>query len=690
MSISKKSILLCVLAYIALITSLLSLNTMSKYTSQVNKKFTLNVIAPSYTVTFHSNNGLDEETTQTFKIGETKRLDLNTFTNGGLSFSGWNTSQNGSGTRYGDNELVTDLASNPSEIVHLYAQWSDGVAIANGVSYDSLQKAIDKVTTDGVLTTVILLKNVSEEITTYTGQNIEFDLGNYTISNVPNTTKPTIENAATLHIKNGTITTDGAKTAAINNRNKGVLYITGGRIITTGKRQAVYNDDATITISDNAYLESSGIDRAAFQNTATGTATILGGTIISTANSAVNNLGNLTIGTKNNDPDSNILIRGNTYGVTSTPTYSYYDGIIYGKTKALNDDKKVTDKEEDYFVVHHTESIDGVNYDKVTLDKGYVVTFNPNKGNVSETSRNVVDGDEIGTLPSPYRPEYRFIGWYTEPDGGIKVESDYIVDHTQTLYAHWTVLKTEVAQIGDVKYDALVDAIAAVPNSTPTTVKLLKNVSTFISIKDSKNITLDLNGNKISSFSNDSIIENYGNLTILNGNIGTTGAFTGINQNSGNLTLNGVNITCSGTKQALFVRGGTVIIDNGSYLESSTSGQSKEGANLTRGTIHLLSGGVVNVRNATIVGTQGNAISNEGTITIGLKDGIIDNTSITIIGKIDGVENTSVFNFYDGIIKGENDVIVGSITEIEDNSHIVDGTEVIDGVTYMTKYLELD
>ena len=678
-----------------LIILLLSINlvsfTFGKYTSTLNKKVILNINSTTYTVIFHSNNGQDLETSQTFTIGESGRLTPNTFTNGGLSFAGWNTSIDGSGTRYGDNELVTDLTSNPNEVVHLYAQWSDGVAMVNGTPYDTLQKAINAVTTDGVLTTVILLQSVNETITTYTGQNIEFDLGNNTISNISeDSNTPTIENAATLRIKNGTITTNSKSAGAVNNRNQGVLYMTGGRIITTGKRQAIYNDNATVTISDNAYLESAGSDRAAFQNTGSGTATILGGTIISTGNSAVNNAGNFTIGVKNDDPDSNIVIRGKTYGVTSSNNFKYYDGVIYGKTKALNDDNKANNKEEGYLMVHSKESIDGVNYDKVVLKRGYVVTFNPNKGTVSETSRNVGDGETIGTLPTPTRVEYRFDGWYTELNGGIRITSDTIITSNVTYYAHWSPLKTEVAQIGTVKYDTLQDAFSSITTSTPTTITLLKNVNTVITIGASKNITLDLNGNTIGSAATiNAIFENKGNFTLLNGNISTNSDITGVN-NSGTLLLNGVNITCNGSKQAVFVRAGTVTIDGNSNLSSNSSGTSAEGTAMTRGTLHLLADTTVYIKSATITGNMTNAISNEGTIVLGDKDGVIDTSSITIQGKTNGIENVGTVNFYDGIIKGINQSITSAFNEIEDYSHEVDDTEVISGDTYQTKYLELD
>ena len=68
------------------------------------------------------------------------------------------------------------------------------------------------------------------------------------------------------------------------------------------------------------------------------------------------------------------------------------------------------------------------------------VTFNPNGGNVSPTTKTVTIGSSYGTLPTPTRTGYKFDGWYTKSSGGTKVTSSTTVttasDHT--LYAHWT------------------------------------------------------------------------------------------------------------------------------------------------------------------------------------------------------------------------------------------------------------
>ena len=70
------------------------------------------------------------------------------------------------------------------------------------------------------------------------------------------------------------------------------------------------------------------------------------------------------------------------------------------------------------------------------------VTFDPNGGTLAEAdkTRSLTTGEPYGTLPVPSYEGYDFAGWYTEQNGGTKIESDTTVTvfGTQTLYAHWT------------------------------------------------------------------------------------------------------------------------------------------------------------------------------------------------------------------------------------------------------------
>ncbi|MFR5868837.1 MAG: InlB B-repeat-containing protein [Acutalibacteraceae bacterium] len=72
------------------------------------------------------------------------------------------------------------------------------------------------------------------------------------------------------------------------------------------------------------------------------------------------------------------------------------------------------------------------------------VTFDANGGTLTagEETKNVKQGSTYGTLPVPKRTGYRFDGWFTEKDGGAKVEETTTVTSREnhTLYAHWTFI----------------------------------------------------------------------------------------------------------------------------------------------------------------------------------------------------------------------------------------------------------
>ena len=78
--------------------------------------------------------------------------------------------------------------------------------------------------------------------------------------------------------------------------------------------------------------------------------------------------------------------------------------------------------------------------------KGYKVTYNANGGTVSKKSKLAYYGLEYGTLTTPSRKGYKFLGWFTSKTDGSLIESDSKVtkkkDHT--LYAHWEKIKYKI------------------------------------------------------------------------------------------------------------------------------------------------------------------------------------------------------------------------------------------------------
>ena len=66
------------------------------------------------------------------------------------------------------------------------------------------------------------------------------------------------------------------------------------------------------------------------------------------------------------------------------------------------------------------------------------VFFKPEGGVLSQTWCRGYVGDEV-LLPTPMRDGYAFAGWFTEEDGGERVEAtSFVLDRTRCLYARWS------------------------------------------------------------------------------------------------------------------------------------------------------------------------------------------------------------------------------------------------------------
>lgn len=78
-----------------------------------------------------------------------------------------------------------------------------------------------------------------------------------------------------------------------------------------------------------------------------------------------------------------------------------------------------------------------------TPDKKYTVTFD-SQGGSHVSSQTVKEGTVI-SLPTPTRDGHKFLGWYTEADGGSKVTS-LTVTKNVTLYAHWEKESSETVE----------------------------------------------------------------------------------------------------------------------------------------------------------------------------------------------------------------------------------------------------
>lgn len=69
----------------------------------------------------------------------------------------------------------------------------------------------------------------------------------------------------------------------------------------------------------------------------------------------------------------------------------------------------------------------------------YTVTFDACGGFTDEDSKQCTYDSAYGTLPTPTREGYKFIGWYNEEDELITDESVLVYTYDHVLYAKWEV-----------------------------------------------------------------------------------------------------------------------------------------------------------------------------------------------------------------------------------------------------------
>ena len=77
----------------------------------------------------------------------------------------------------------------------------------------------------------------------------------------------------------------------------------------------------------------------------------------------------------------------------------------------------------------------------------YTVSFNPNGGSVSQSTKAVTFGSAYEELPTPTRTEHTFLGWFTEKNETITAESIVKIPDNHTLYAHWKEIPTAQVKI---------------------------------------------------------------------------------------------------------------------------------------------------------------------------------------------------------------------------------------------------
>ncbi|MBQ9019119.1 MAG: InlB B-repeat-containing protein [Bacilli bacterium] len=397
------------------------------------------------TVTFDANGGTAYFSTKDVGKGQVVG-ELPTAEYTGYILEGW----------YTDNKFTTKVDPATTIVnsdVTYVAKWVDGnyTAMIGTTGYTSLADAVAAVTTNGVQTEVVLMKDTSEKVTFNGGRNVYLNLNNHTVSN-NGTNNVFVVNNATVELTNGTVTTNTSQ-GAINVEANAILKLQDVTLTVTsaGARQAIYNDGGTTYISSGTNITDASTQRAAIQNKTNGKIYITGGKITSTGLYAIyNESGTLEIGEKDGTVDATTpVIEGKTYGLVANNTYRFYDGIIKGKTAPAGKTSSTgntptisvdTGETKISEVEDGTEKVNDVDGDYKTLylqyQNKYKITLDPQGGTVSTTTIMVEPEDAIGALPTPTKGAYTFDGW--EDENNNPVDDTTIPEGDMTIYAKWS------------------------------------------------------------------------------------------------------------------------------------------------------------------------------------------------------------------------------------------------------------
>jgi hypothetical protein len=634
----------------------------AKYSESKSLTVTIN-IEKHYEVAFNANGGTGTMANQQFTAGVAQALTTNAYVHDGQYFAGWNTVADGSGVAYADGTTIgEDLTNVGGSVVTLYAQWEE----------DAMH-------------TVFKIEGTC----VFHGYDIQQGTGD------------------------GYITGNDCSTGGINWADGTHKYIdTGVKLYDSTNYEKDYEVGFTITAYDSAHQYKEPGDsssQATFFNSKFEDANRHWPGVVIRKNADKIEL-------------TQTIKKGSTYekktgtgpSTTTKVVLTRVDGILYysvngGEFQLLQDMQNTSDYFETAAWFGAGQKGDNglpMRYIDATMTDIYIKVGEKgaNKHTVSFDAGGVVadpaDVAIIGTSKIgnalPGMPNYvdttdgrlYFIGWYSGVDGaGDKYDEDSIISRDVTLHAFWND-ELIVCSVGGDTYSDLQTCIDEA--GAGDTITLFGDLRAQINVASDKDITLDLDGHKLSdnSVASTPVIENFGKITIVNGTITSTLRAGVLNNNStGEMHIgNDARIVATGSRQAVYNNGGRLEISDNAYLSAVSN---------ERAAVQNLNNGQLVITGGTIISTKQEAVKVEsGTLTIGVEDGAADSSAPILQGATYGVNTSVDISMFDGKLRGKTAAInnTSRITATEDGATAVGidavATEVVDGETYKVVYYQ--
>ncbi len=374
---------------------------------------------------------------------------------------------------------------------------------------------------------------------------------------------------------------------------------------------------SNISNGSRMLIDGGTIYSTSFNNT--NELTIKNKATVTTKNSIINTSGTITLGTKGDTNGGEELIvstseptiEGDEYGITNNGTLNFYDGIIKGKTKAVNGSVSVV--EDNYSIYSDTQ--DG--YKCIYLKKEHVARLLSKEDIETNYYYNLKDA--IAAAASQDTIKILRNLTITSTMDSVTIPSDKEITIDVAGYTIDSGNENTIINDGTLK---LIDSSKKDPELGTG---LLQNSSaTNNIIRNNKDLEseISINGK----------IENYGTYKVLNGNLSNhnySGNIIIDNKENGNLEISGGNIINSYIENS----GDTNI--SGGIIDRLTNNRT---LNMTNGTLkNLTNNGEANIKEYTT--SESSNITNEEKGNLTLENctytdnlHIVNNSNLTIKG----------------------------------------------------------
>ena len=353
----------------------------------------------------------------------------------------------------------------------------------------------------------------------------------------------------------------------------------------------------------------------------------------------------VNIGTPNDQHQTN-TIYGDEIGVTGPCYRKPVNPTLYYSGSGSN--RYVSSKAGEYIQYEDgtKEVIDQSNYDQdlciVNLYTGFI-SSKQNPGTYNRTLSIPVN--------ETIENSYSYWRWFSDGSGGLAVVPR--ADAPSNINAQ--------ARIGSTEYTTIQDAIDSVPDSTPTTIDVIKwavNVDSII-IPEGKSITLNFES---SNNWNSAYYNKYAYI------------------NNGNLTLTGDAIACNIGKY-LFVNNGTLTINNGKFYNEWTYNKMERSALKNNGTA-VINNGLFRLSD---INNFGDLTINNGEFPGTMVYGTGDNSLTTVKGGYFSSDSDEVDTYYafKTAVKEYYESSWRYIFEVNDGAKVlVDGLDTVSDTRY--------